>query len=61
MLDGRCPPPDVPPGVAGVSVAVAHVTDRAGRTVRAEFNGERIAGLAWPLAEGHLVTFELHH
>ncbi|ARN23963.1 twin-arginine translocation pathway signal [Piscinibacter gummiphilus] len=61
MLDGQCPPPDVPPGVAGVSVAVARVTDRAGRTVQAEFNGERIAGLAWPLAEGHLVTFELHH
>lgn len=61
MLDGQCPPPDVPAGVAAVSTTVARVTDRAGRTVRAEFNGERIAGLAWPLAEGHLVTFELHH
>ena len=59
-LDGRHPP-EVRPGVAGVSAAVVRVRDRAGRTVTARFNDERLAGLAWPLAEGHVVLLELHH
>jgi hypothetical protein len=60
-LDGASPPADVPPGTAGVSACVARVTDRPHRPVPGEFNGERITGLAWPLAEGHVVTLELHH
>ena len=60
-LDGASPPPDVPAGVAGVSSAVARITDRCHRTVAGQFNGEHIAGRAWPLAEGHVVTLELHH
>lgn len=60
-LDGKTPPPDVPAGVAGISTATAHVTDRCHRTVAGQFNGEHIAGRAWPLAEGHVVTLELHH
>lgn len=59
-FDGASPPPDIPPGVAGVSTSEVRVTDQAGRPVFADFNGERIAGLAWPLAEGHAVTFELN-
>lgn len=60
VLDGTSPPPDIPPGVAGVSLAEARITDRAGRTVHAEFNGEHLAGLAWPFAGGHVVTLELN-
>jgi triacylglycerol lipase len=60
-LDGASPPADVPPGTAGVSACVARITDRPHRPVTGEFNGERITGLAWPLAEGHVVTLELHH
>ena len=33
--------------------------DTAGRGVVAEFNGERIAGRAWPTAQGHVVILEL--
>lgn len=60
-LDGACPPADVPPGTPGVSASVARIIDRPHRPVRGEFNGERITGRAWPLAEGHVVTLELHH
>ena len=60
QLDGR-QPPDVPPGTAGVSQAVARVTDQAGRAVVGEFNGERIVGRAWPASGNHVVLLELHH
>ena len=60
-LDGESPPPGVPAGVATASTAHARITDVPGRTVVGEFNGERIAGLAWPAADGHVVTLELHH
>lgn len=59
VLDGASPPAGIPPGVAGLSVARARVTDRVGRTVVGSFDDERIAGLAWPLAEGHVVLLEL--
>lgn len=59
-LDGQTPPAGIGPGVAGVSTARAVVTDVAGRTVVGEFNGQRIAGLAWPLAGNHVVWLELH-
>jgi hypothetical protein len=56
-LDGRMPP-DLVPGVAGVSSAVLPLTDSANRPVVAEFNGERIVARAWP-ARGHRVVIEL--
>ena len=59
-LDGKSPPAGILPGVAGVSVAKLKLTDAAGRTVVGEFNGERIAGIAWPVAENHVVLLELH-
>ncbi|MBX3624934.1 MAG: alpha/beta fold hydrolase [Rhizobacter sp.] len=59
-LDGQSPPAGIPTGVPGLSTAKAVVTDVAGRTVVGEFNGERIAGRAWPLAENHVVLLELH-
>jgi pimeloyl-ACP methyl ester carboxylesterase len=59
-LDGKSPPAGIPPGVAGVSTAKLKVADAAGRSVVGEFNGERIAGMAWPAAENHVVVLELH-
>ncbi|MET0336104.1 MAG: alpha/beta fold hydrolase [Rhizobacter sp.] len=58
-LDGKSPPAGIPAGVAHVATARLKVADAAGRTVVGEFNGERIAGIAWPLAENHVVLLEL--
>ncbi|HEY9025251.1 MAG TPA: twin-arginine translocation pathway signal, partial [Burkholderiaceae bacterium] len=60
-LDGNSPPAGIPSGVAGVSTAKLKVVDDAQRPVTGEFNGERIVGRAWPVAENHLVLLELHH
>ncbi|MEO7337201.1 MAG: alpha/beta fold hydrolase [Caldimonas sp.] len=57
-LDGVSPPAGIPTGSAGVSTAKAK-PDAAGRTVVGEFNGERLAGRAWPAADNHVVTLEL--
>ncbi len=59
-LDGKSPPAGIPPGVAGVSTAKLKLADAAGRSVVGEFNGERIAGIAWPAVENHVVLLELH-
>ena len=59
-LDGKSPPVGIPAGVAHMAAAKLKVADAAGRTVVGEFNGERIAGIAWPLAENHVVLLELH-
>jgi len=60
-LDGKSPPPGIPPGVAGVSTAKLKVSDDAMRPVAGEFNGERIVGRAWPVADNQLVLLELHY
>lgn len=59
-LDGKSPPAGINVGVAAVAAAKLKVADAAGRTVVGEFNGERIAGIAWPVAENHVVLLELH-
>ncbi len=59
-LDGKSPPAGINVGVASVASAKLKVADTAGRTVVGEFNGERIAGIAWPAAENHVVLLELH-
>jgi len=59
-FDGINPPPGVPSGVAGVSQSKIKVMDTPMRPVVAEFNGERIVGLAWPAAENRVVFLELH-
>lgn len=59
-LDGKSPPAGINAGVAAVASAKLKVADAAGRTVVGEFNGERIAGIAWPAAENHVVLLELH-
>jgi len=60
-LDGKSPPGGIPPGVAGVYTAKLKVLDAPGRAVVGEFNGERIAGKAWPAADNHVVFLELHY
>lgn len=57
VFDGRSPPPGVPPG-AGVSSS--RITPAgAPRQVVAEFNGERVVGWSWPMAENHVAVLEL--
>lgn len=55
-LDGT-PPADIPRG-AGASTAKVHASGDL-RAVTAEFNGERLAGRAWPASEGHVVMLEI--
>lgn len=61
VLDGKNPPGGIAAGVAGVSTAKLKLLDSASRTVVGEFNGERIAGRAWPAADNHLTYLELHY
>jgi triacylglycerol lipase len=58
-LDNISPPPGIPAGVAGVSSSKLKLDDAAARSIVGEFDGERIVGRVWPLAENHLVTLEL--
>ncbi len=60
-LDGKSPPAGVPAGVAGVSSATVRLTDGVGRAVAGAFNGERIVGRAWPVADNELTVLELHY
>ena len=57
-LDGQTTLPGVPPG-AGVASSKLRLNDKTQRTVAAEFNGERLVGLTWPLAEGRTTVLEL--
>jgi pimeloyl-ACP methyl ester carboxylesterase len=59
-FDGKTPPGGIPPGVAGVSSTKLKVLDAPNRLIVGEFNGERVAGKAWPAADNHLVFLELH-
>ncbi len=58
-LDGKNPPPGIPAGVAGVSQSKLVLTDGSSRPVVGSFNGERIVGRIWPVADNHVVTLEL--
>jgi triacylglycerol lipase len=60
MLDDKAPPAGIPPGVAGVSIAKARMSDATPRSVVGEFNGERIVGRSWPTVDNHVVLLELH-
>ena len=57
-LDGKTSLPGVPPG-AGVASSKLRLDDKTQRSVAAEFNGEQLVGLTWPLAEGHTTVLEL--
>ena len=58
-LDGVSPPAGIPSGVAGVSSTRLKVADSGPRPVVGEFNGERIVGRTWPVADNHVVVLEL--
>ena len=47
-------------GVAGGSTAKVSLSSEAGRSVVAEFNGERIVARAWPVSGNHVTLIELH-
>lgn len=57
-LDGNTTLPGVLPG-AGVASAKLKLDDAAPRSVAAQFNGERIAGRVWPLAQQGVTLIEL--
>jgi pimeloyl-ACP methyl ester carboxylesterase len=57
VFDGQNPPPGAVPG-AGVSSSRIRPA-LPPRPVVAEFNGERIVGRSWPMAEGHVSVLEL--
>jgi hypothetical protein len=59
LLDGRVPP-EVPRGVARVSVATLRLPPgELGRPVAALFNEERVVARAWPAAENRIAVAEL--
>lgn len=57
-FDGKALP-GVPPAGAGVSSSKINLSQDGVRPISAEFNGEKITGRTWPLADGHLVVLEL--
>lgn len=58
LFDGKALP-GVPPTGAGVSSSKINLSQDGVRPIAAEFNGEKITGRTWPMAEGHLVVLEL--
>ncbi len=56
-FDGQSPPPGAVNG-AGVSASRIKPTGLP-RTLVAEFNGEKVVGRSWPLADGHVSVLEL--
>jgi triacylglycerol lipase len=58
-FDGYAVPPGVPLRGSGVSTSALKLTSDEPRTVVAEFNGERVAGVSWPSAQNHLSVLEL--
>ena len=63
VFDGLSTLPGVPAKGAGVATSKLLLKSTAGqaaaRSVQAEFNGEKLTGLAWPTAENHVVVLEL--
>ena len=57
-FDGKALP-GVPPAGAGVSSSKINLAVDGMRPISAEFNGEKITGRTWPLADRHLVVLEL--
>ena len=57
VFERRTPPPGVQPG-AGVASSRLQLLE-AGRPVHAEFNGEKLVGRSWPIADNELAVLEL--
>ena len=58
-FDGQTPPPGVPPSGAGVSSSKIVSTEADVRPISAVFNGERLTGQTWLIAENRVVMLEL--
>ena len=58
-FDGQTPPPGVPPTGAGISSSKIKLNEPEVRTIKAEFNGERLIGRTWPAADNRTVILEL--
>lgn len=56
---GAKPPPGVPLRGAGVATSRMKSLSDTPETVVARFNGERVAGRTWPLAQQHVVYLEI--
>jgi hypothetical protein len=56
-FDGQSPPPGVRPGAGDSSSRIR--PGGAPRAIVAEFNGEKVVGRNWPVAEGHVSILEL--
>ncbi len=57
-LDGQSTLPGVPPG-AGSAASRLRLSDATQRSVAGVFNGEKVVGLTWPMAQGHTTVLEL--
>jgi hypothetical protein len=57
-LDGQSTLPGVPPG-AGSAASRLRLSDAEQRSVAGTFNGEKVVGLTWPMAQGHTTVLEL--
>jgi triacylglycerol lipase len=57
-FDGKAALPGVPPG-AGVASSKIKLDSDTPRSIAAEFNGERIVGRVWPLAQQRVTLLEL--
>lgn len=57
-FDGQSTLPGVPPG-AGSAASRLRLSDAAQRSVAGTFNGEKVVGLTWPMAQGHTTVLEL--
>jgi hypothetical protein len=58
-FDGQSPPPGA---LLGAAVAVSRIKPVGlPRTLVAEFNGERVVGRTWPLADNHVSELELSY
>ena len=57
-LDGKPTLPGVPPG-AGVASAKLKLNSAESRSITGEFNGERIVGRSWPMAQQRVTLMEL--
>ena len=58
-FDGQTVLPGVPPVGAGVASSKMLLTQQQVRSIKADFNGERITGQTWPKGENRMVTLEL--
>jgi pimeloyl-ACP methyl ester carboxylesterase len=60
LFDGHVVPPGVPAsGTAGVASSKLKLEKEELRSIKAEFNGEKLVGQTWPASQGHMVMLEL--